>query len=304
MTAQISRSEPARIAPAGLVFLGIMTLGAGINWPVQKILLGEWPPLSARGLSGLAGACLLGVLAIATRQSLRVPEGQWLRICISAFLNITSWVVMMGFALTILPASEAAILAYTMPVWTAVLAWPVLGERLTPLRVVAMIMAFAGIVVLMGGSGVEASVAKLPGIVLALATALTYALGTIYLKRFPIAMPTMASASWQLGVGCLPVAVVGFAIERPDIAALSIVGWACLAYNAIVQQCIGYACWLAALQRMPASAAAIGTMFVPVIGVLVSAYVIGEPLGAAQIAALVLTVGSVALAVRSRVRQR
>ena len=33
---------------------------------------------------------------------------------------------MMGYALTILPASEAAIIAYTMPVWTVLLAWPIL----------------------------------------------------------------------------------------------------------------------------------------------------------------------------------
>jgi drug/metabolite transporter (DMT)-like permease len=297
MTVQIDKSAPSHIAPTGFIFLGIMSLGAGINWPVQKILLSEWPPLSARGLSGLAGALLLALIAIGMRQTLKLPREMRVRVVISALLNITSWVVMMGFALTILPASEAAIVAYTMPVWTVVLAGPILGERLTLPRVASMLMAFAGIVALMGGNGVDASLDKLPGYILALVTAVTYALGTIFLKRFPILMPPVASAAWQLGIGCLPVALLGLIIERPEIAALSIVGWGCLAYNTIVQQCIGFACWLAALQRLPASVAAISTMLVPVIGVLASAYVIGEPLGVAQIAALILTVGSVALAV-------
>lgn len=299
MTADVQQRAPTRIVPTGFVFLGIMSLGAGINWPVQKLLLSEWPPMSARGLSGFAGALVLALLAIAFRQSLRVPPGMWPRIVISALLNITSWVLMMGYALTILPASEAAIIAYTMPVWTALLAWPVLGERLTAMRVVALVMAFAGIAALMGGSSMAASLVKLPGLILALVTAVTYALGTIFLKRFPIAMPPVASASWQLGIGCLPVAILGLAIERPEIAALTAVGWLAMAYNTIVQQCIGFACWLAALQRLPASVAAIGTMFVPIIGVLASAYALGEPLGPAQIAALVFTVGSVVLAVRS-----
>ena len=299
MTADVQQRAPTQIVPTGFVFLGIMSLGAGINWPVQKLLLGEWPPMSARGLSGFAGALVLAFLAIAFRQSLRVPAGMWPRIVISALLNITSWVLMMGYALTILPASEAAIIAYTMPVWTALLAWPVLGERLTAMRIVALVMAFAGIAALMGGSSMEASLIKLPGLILALVTAITYALGTIFLKRFPIAMPPVASASWQLGIGCLPVAILGLAIERPEIAALTAVGWLAMAYNTIVQQCIGFACWLAALQRLPASVAAIGTMFVPIIGVLASAYALGEPLGPAQIAALVFTVGSVVLAVRS-----
>ncbi|ETR74969.1 DMT transporter permease [Afipia sp. P52-10] len=299
MTVDIQKSAPPRIAPTGFLFLGIMSLGAGINWPVQKLLLSEWPPMSARGLSGFAGALVLAALAVALRQTLRVPNGMWPRIVISALLNITSWVLMMGYALTILPASEAAIIAYTMPVWTALLAWPVLGERLTLMRVVALLMAFAGIAALMGGNSIEASLVKLPGLILALITAVTYALGTIFLKRFPIAMPPVASAAWQLGIGCAPVAVLGLAIERPEIAALTIVGWLALAYNTTVQQCIGFVCWLAALQRLPASVAAIGTMFVPIIGVIASAYALNEPLGAAQIAALVFTIGSVVLAVRS-----
>jgi drug/metabolite transporter (DMT)-like permease len=299
MTADLSKSAPHRVAPTGFIFLGIVSVGGGINWPVQKLLLAEWPPMAARGLSGLVGALVLVLIALAFRQSMRVPRGVWPRIIASGFLNITTWVIMMGYALTVLPASEAAILAYTMPVWTVLLAWPILGERLTLMRVGAMAMAIAGIVVLLGGSPPEASAAKLPSFVLALASAFTYALGTVFLKRFPIAMPPLASASWQLGTGCLPVAVLGLVLERPDIAALTVIGWGALAYNAFIQQSLGFFCWLAALHRLPASVAAIGTLFVPIVGVLASAYALGEPLGPAQIAALGLTVGGVILAVRS-----
>jgi drug/metabolite transporter (DMT)-like permease len=299
MTADISKSAPQRVAPTGFIFLGIVTLGGGINWPVQKLLLAEWPPMAARGFSGLAGAIVLVLIAVAFRQSMRVPRNVWPRIIGSGFLNITLWVIMMGYALTILPASEAAILAYTMPVWTVLLAWPVLGERLTLMRVGAMVMALTGIAVLAGASPPEASAAKLPAYALALASAVAYALGTIFLKRYPIAMPPLASASWQLAAGCLPVAILGLVFERPDIAALTVIGWGALAYNAFIQQSLGFVCWLAALHRLPASVAAIGTLFVPIVGVLASAYVLGEPLGAPQIAALALTVGGVILAVRS-----
>jgi drug/metabolite transporter (DMT)-like permease len=299
MTAETIKSAPTRVAPTGFIFLGILSLGAGINWPVQKLLLAEWPPLSARGFSGLAAAWVLALIAVAFRQSLRVPNGAWPRLIISALLNITAWVIMMGYALTILPASEAAIIAYTSPMWTTVLAAPILGERLTALRVIALLMAFAGIVALLGGSTPEANIAKLPGYVLALATAVTYALGTIFLKRFPVPMPPLGSASWQLGLGCLPVALLGLLIDRPDITVLTVVGWSALLYTVIVQQSLGYVCWLAALHRLPASVAAIGTMFVPIFGVLASAYALGEPLGPAQIAALVFTVASVVLAVRA-----
>lgn len=299
MTAETIKSAPHKIAPTGFIFLGIMSIGSGINWPVQKVLLAEWPPLSARGTCGLAAAFVLAGIAFALRQRMQVPRAVWPRLIIASVLNITSWVIMMGYALTILPASEAAIIAYTSPMWTALLASPLLGERLTPARMVAVVMAFVGIVSLLGGSSFDANVAKLPGYVLALITAVTYAFGTIFLKRYPMTLPPVASASWQLGIGCLPVAVIGLLLERPDIAVLTVMGWSAVVYNIVIQQSVGYVCWLAALHRLPASVASIGTMFVPIVGVLTSAWALGEPLGAAQIAALIFTVGAVLLAVRS-----
>ena len=63
----------------------------------------------------------------------------------------------MGLALLWLPASEAALIAYTMPVWASLIAWPVLGERPTVLRTLALVMAFAGLASIMGGNGFAAS---------------------------------------------------------------------------------------------------------------------------------------------------
>ena len=73
------------------------------------------------------------------KQSLYVPRALWLRLYLAAFLNITLWVVLMGFAMLWLSASEAVIIAYLMPVITTFLAWPLLGERITPLRVIALL---------------------------------------------------------------------------------------------------------------------------------------------------------------------
>ncbi len=92
----------------------------------------------------------------------------------------------MGLALLWLPASEAALIAYTMPVWASMLAWPILGERPNLLRVISLVMAFAGIAAIMGGNGFAASVEKLPGIVMALGGAVGFALGTVMAKKLPL----------------------------------------------------------------------------------------------------------------------
>src|SRR6266700_6118682 len=156
MTDQDQPAAKARIGASGLAFLAVTSICWGLNWPVTKQILVEWPPLSARGLTGIAGGALLALLALMRGQSLRVPRQQWPRLLLSAFLNVTIWMITMGLALLWLPASEAVVIAYTMPVWASLLAWLVLGERMSLMRLLALTMAFAGIAALMGGNGVDA----------------------------------------------------------------------------------------------------------------------------------------------------
>src|SRR6266700_7479117 len=201
MTSPIPTNARARIAPAGLLFLAITSVGWGFNWPVTKYLLGELPPLTLRGTTGVIGAALLAVLAIARDQSLRVGPQIWPRLVLASLLNVTGWMVLMGLALLWLPASEAALIAYTMPVWASLIAWPVLGERPTVLRTIALVLAFAGLASIMGGNGFAASEAKLPGIIMALVGAFCFALGTVLAKKLPIRLPPVTAAAWQIGIG-------------------------------------------------------------------------------------------------------
>jgi drug/metabolite transporter (DMT)-like permease len=288
-----------QITPAGLMFLAITSVGWGFNWPVTKYLLSELPPLTMRGATGVVGALLLALLALVSGQSLRVPRELWPRLVLAAFLNVACWMALMGLALLYLPASEAALIAYTMPIWASLLAWPVLGERPNLLRVISLVMAFAGLAAIMGGNGLAASVTKLPGIIMALGGAFGFAVGTVMAKKLPLNLPPLSAAAWQIGIGCLPVAIVGLFVEKADVAALSNLGWILIFYSTVIQFCIAYVSWFAALARLPASVAAIGTMAVPVIGVVASAVALHEPLGIGQIAALVFTLAGVVLATRS-----
>ena len=281
------------------MFLAITSVGWGFNWPVTKFLLGELPPLTLRGVTGVIGAVLLAALALLRGQSLRVDRALWPRLMLAALLNVTGWMVLMGLALLWLPASETALIAYTMPVWASLLAWPVLGERPTLLRTVSLVMAFAGLAAIMGGNGVTASAAKLPGILMALTGSIGFALGTVLAKRLPLDMAPIPAAAWQIGLGCFPVAIVGLVIETTHLGNVSQLGWWLLVYSTLIQFCIAYVSWFAALSRLPASVAAIGTMAVPVIGVVASAIALHEPLGPIQIVALLFTLAGVVLATRS-----
>ena len=112
-------------------------------------------------------------------------------------------------------------------------------------------------------------------------------------------LPPITAAAWQIGIGCFPVAMMGLAFETTHLDKVTTTGWVLVFYGTVIQFCVAYVSWFAALARLPASVAAIGTMAVPVIGVVASAIALHEPLGPGQIAALVLTLAAVVLATRS-----
>ena len=299
MRAVREEAPVTRGASFGLLCLAITSVGWGLNFPIMKNLLTDLPPLTSRGLSGLVGACVLALLLYVRGERLAVARAMWLRLAVVSLLTIGSWVAFMGLALLWLPASEAAVLGISIPVWVALLAWPILGERVSMMRAVALTIALAGISVLIAGNGFEASLGKVPGYLCAFAGAMCVGLGTVLTKHFPFAIPPMSFATWQIGLGCLPVAVVGLALEHADFTALSGIGWLSMAYMTLIQFCVCYVCWFAALQRLPAATASIGTLLVPVVGVLASGAMLHEALGVRELLALVLALGGVALAMRS-----
>ncbi len=285
---------------AGYGYLLVTALAWGLNWPVMKLLMREWPPFSFRILAG-AGAILL-LLGIARWQgdALLPRRDQWGRLAVAGFLNVSAWSVVAPLSLFWLDASEAAIIAYTMPVWATILAWPFLGERPTWPRIAGLVLGLCGVTLLMGGQLLSVPAAevwaKLPGAGFIMLTALMFASGTVFTKRFPVAMPALPLVAWQLVFGLSPVVVIGLGFETVNWAGITALGWGCLVYVGGVAQVLAYLAWFRALKRLPASTAAIGSLLVPVIGVVSSGLWLGEPLGARHFASLALTLGGVMLA--------
>jgi len=280
------------------VLLLATVTGWGLNWPAMKLLLEEVPPFSIRAVSAAVGVALLAAIALRRGESLAVPPRLFPRLTLAALLNVTAWMGLASFSLLWLAAGEATIVCYTMPVWASIFAWIVLGERITARRLLALGVGFAGLLVLVLGDGLDVGLAKLPGVGFALAAALLFSLGTIVTKRWPVAMPPASLVAWQTGLGCLPLLVGALIFDSVDVAAISTQSWLLLLYGGIAPLGLCYLAWFAALKRLPASAAAAGTLLTPVVGVITAALFLGEPLGLREVLALSLTIGGVVLAIR------
>jgi drug/metabolite transporter (DMT)-like permease len=281
----------------GLLCVAVTAVGWGLNWPIIKLLLREWPPLSSRGAAGLAAALGLAGLAALRGERLKIPAGALRRLSLAAATNVFAWMGFSTLAMLWLSVAEGALLVYTMPIWATLLAWPIRGARPTGRALAALALGMAGIAVLLSGSGLALGAEKLPGILLALGAAILFAFGTVTAQA-PIALSPLALTAWQVGLGCLPMIAAGLLFEKPDFSALTPVGWASLAYMAAVPMGVCYLGWFAAVKRLPPATASTGMLLVPDVGVLSAAPILGEPVGVRKLAALALTLAGVGLAVR------
>ncbi|MCS3453207.1 MULTISPECIES: DMT family transporter [Bradyrhizobium] len=281
----------------GFLCLVVTAFGWALNWPLMKLLLQQWPPLFARGLAGTCAAVILGTLALARGQSLAVPREVIPRLLFASFTNVFAWMGFGTIAMKFVTVGEGALLAYTMPIWAMLFAWPVLHSRPTLRDLAALVLGVAGVALLLGGNGFAFSADKLTGIALALACAILFALGNV-LNRKPLPMPPLAVVAWQVGIGCFVMLLLGILFEHPNYAAITPLGLGCFAYMTLMPMGICYLTWFETLRRLPPTSASTGMLLVPVIGVVSAAIILGEPLGLREIGAMALTLGGVTLALQ------
>jgi len=162
--------------------LAVTSVGWGINWPAMKVLLGEMPPLLARGSSGLASALLVAALAMWQGQRIALPRHGVARLCAAAFFNVFAWIGFTTLSMKWLPVGQAALLVYTMPLWATLLAWPILGQRPSLWSSAGLILGGVGLWSLLGNGTVQFSPGHAAGIGFALAAAFLFALGAVTLR--------------------------------------------------------------------------------------------------------------------------
>jgi probable blue pigment (indigoidine) exporter len=271
------RPTQTRVKWNGISYLLVASVVWGINWSLIKFLLSEVPPLSARAIAGVIGAAVTIGFAAMRGETLTPPTNGMLRLLIAAALNYTAWAALTSLSLIWLHASETVIIAYTLPIWTALLARPLLGERLTLARGFGMALGLSGVILLVLVQPEGGGWTTLLGAALALSGSVLFGLGAVLSKLTPLLMPPVAAVGWQIGLGTVPLLLAMF-VEQPSLATIDVRGWLALTASGVLALGVGYIAWFAALQRLPASLVTIGSLLVPMIGVSTSAILLGEPM--------------------------
>lgn len=255
------------------LFPVLLALLWGFNWPAVKIALGEIPPFALRSIGLASGSLLLLLVALVLRRRLTVARVSWLPLILAGTLNIAGFNIFTAFAQLITTTSRAAILTYTMPIWSVLLAALILGEAIDRRKALALGSGALGIA-LLAYPVFESGATR--GVIFPLLAALSWALGTIVLKRWPLKSDPIATTAYQLMIGAA-ISGIGLLVSGQAVpASLSGPVIGALAFHIIGAMACAYMLWFAILARNPASTSALLSFAVPVVGMLSAMLLVGD----------------------------
>lgn len=276
-----------------ITLLITLTLVWGFNWPMLKLGVNHYPPLSFRSLSMWMGLPFLALVLYAKKVPFRIPKADWKELFMLATTNMLVWHVLIILAVQNLSSGRSAILGYTMPIFSAIIG--VLGYR-AALRWRGWLgvgCAAFGVVLLLWHE-LSAISGKPLGVVLGLVAAAFWGLGTQQIRHTRIQAPTLALVFWMTCMSSVLMSVLAVAFERDQWGPPPDMAWAAIVYNAFGVFVFAQAAWLSLARNLPPLASTLSVMFIPVLGVFSGAYFLNEALHWQDWAAIVLIVLAIA----------
>jgi drug/metabolite transporter (DMT)-like permease len=254
----------------------LLAFAWGLNWIAAAFALREISPWSLRVAGSGIGAATLFLAASVTGHNMKVPRNESVHVMVAGLLNVAGFQVLSGFAQLSGATSRAIIITYSMPIWTVVLSWLVLGERLNTIRWFAFGLCIAGITILLWplfAAGFP------PFVFYSLGCALTWAIATVYIKWAKLTVEPLVNAAWQLLFGLVFIVIGSFAFEGyPHLWPLQGDTILAILFVGLFGVGLAHFLWWSIVGRLPATTAALGSLLVPVIGVGATAIVLGERL--------------------------
>ena len=272
--------------------LASLTLAWGFNWTAMKTALAEVPPWTFRSLCLGLGAAVLFAALRAGGQRIVLPSGQWRRLWLLALLNITCWNMLVAFGVGMIPSGRAAIVAYTMPLWAVPLSVWLLGERVSGRKLAGLALGLGGLALLLLESFAGLGAAPL-GALLVLGAAVSWALGTVLQKRFPVQLPVGPYTAWIMLLGGVPIFAGALLFEDfRELRNVGVTAWLGTAYNVVIAFAFAHWAWIKIATSVPVSVFSISMLLIPVVGVVCGMLFLGERPTWAEYAALGLVLAA------------
>lgn len=284
---------PASTRERLLFPLALFALSAiwGYSWIIAKQALAYAPPFAFAAERCVGAAIVLVLVVRLTGRSFKLAApGPTLAISltqVSCFMALQTWALAEG------GPGKTAVLIFTMPIWTLLMAWPILGERLRGRQWLAAASALGGLMLIIEPWTMHTSLFSK---FLSVMAAVCWAVGTIIVKwlRAHQQIDLLEITMWQSVFGAAPLVLLAMLV--PERATdWNTIYIAMLAFMAIVSTALCWWLWIYILDKVPAWEASLSILGTPVIAVISSRIVMGEEFRAAEIIGILLIGGGLAL---------
>jgi drug/metabolite transporter (DMT)-like permease len=259
----------------------------------MKLGVSGYPPLGFRALSMWLGLPVLWAVLRWQGISFVIRREDWPDLAKLAVNNMIIWHILAILAVQALSSGRAAILGYTMPIFSAIYSVVVLGERLRPRHVAGIVAAALGVSLLLWHEVQTFAGRPLAAIGMLVAAAI-WALGTQQMRRTTIAAPTLAIVFWMTLLTTLAMTVATTLFERERWTVPDATTTFAIAYNAVLIFGLAQAVWLIMARNLPPIASSMSVMLIPVLGTLSGAWWLNEALHWQDGVAIVLVVIAIA----------
>jgi len=287
------------LSKAGVLLLVVLSIAWGLNWPMMKLALQDIPVWTFRTLCLMLGGSTLLILTRLSGHVVALPRDRLGALAFVSLFNITGWHLCSAYGLLNIGSGRAAIIGYTMPLWTSLFSVLILKTSPTGRQLLALMFGMVALATLIGEDLRVVGGAPL-GVLFMTMAALNWGLGTILVKKFDWGgMSVMALTGWQQLIGGIPI-VIGWLLLEP-VPDLADIGWPALiglGYAIFVAMVFCHTAYFKLVSWLPAHVAAMGVLAVPVVGVVSSAWILGERVGLGELLALALVVSSLFLLVK------
>ena len=253
-----------------------LTLMWGVNWPMMKLSLQELSPLYFRAITMLLGG--LWLFAYVARRGERMwPAGsEWATIAWLGLPNVLGWHTLSIFGVKELASGRAAILGFTMPIFTVLIGAAFFGERITPRVRVAVVCAGIAIGLLLWHE-LQSLSGRPVGIVWMLGAAFFWGLGTLMFRQAHFTLSPMVVTVWMLLLGSAVVWALALALEPlPKPSTFSTPMWISLVYGVFINYGIAQLIWFGMARDLPPATSAMSIMAIPLVGTLSATLIVGE----------------------------
>lgn len=293
MPAAAPHRGPAR---ADLAMLLVVLIWGG-NLPVIKAALAEIPTLAFAAVRFALASVLFAVLLRAREGSLRPPAGTGRAMLWLGLLGNTGYQLLFMTGLFHTTVANTALILASTPVLVAVLGAMSGVERLTGVVAAGVVLAVAGVALVLGQDGARITARTLAGDLPVLGAAACWAAYTIGVRRYSSTMSPLRITTLTMLTGTPVLVVAGFpAILRMDWAAVSPAAWGGVLYSTVLALLLAYTLWNTSVAEVGPSRTAVYNCLIPVVALVLGWLTLGERPGAMQLAGAALIVGGVLVA--------